>query len=103
MVQSTLTLSEPVTVLLSAAAASGSFVQTMFHGDCVLKVYGTFDGATFTLQSRGSDGTTGVPVTGISLTSAGTVTVVVPHGDWIKGVISGAGAGTLISAEVRAA
>lgn len=101
MVASTLTLGEPVTVLLSAASATGSFVQCQRGGNSILKVYGTFDSGTVTLESRASDGATAVPVTGVSMTAAGTVSLVVPEGDWVRAVITGAGGSAAISAEIR--
>jgi hypothetical protein len=86
--------------LLSAAAATGSAVRTS-GGRKAYFIYGTWDGATATLQWSPNGGTTWFSVAGSALTANGTFTDLPLSDGHCRVLISGAGGTTSLSSEIE--
>lgn len=88
--------SPTVVTLLSAGAATGN--QLLWPGGGgILKVVGTWNGATLALQDVGPDGTTLLSVGNASFTANGQIFFVLSRG-LIQATITGAGGSTSLTA-----
>jgi len=76
------------TLLTAAANGTGSAVPGFFTDKASLYVSGTFGGATVTLEASPDDGTTWVPVNGVSVTAA-TVLTIDLVATQVRGVVTG--------------
>ena len=88
------------TVLTAAAVTGAAFGSNDTLNTCV--IYGTWDGATATLEISPDDGTTWIVVDAINatLTANGAFDFMAAAGFLYRIAISGAGAGTSLSSKV---
>lgn len=86
--------------------ANGSTViNDLSRAEQRLSVFGTFDSGSFTLQTRASDDSTWIDERDttrsvVSITSDENITVTLPYGISVRGVVSGGGGSLDITAEI---
>lgn len=96
-------------VLFTEEAANGNGTPVNIDlpdDEAELVVYGTFDGATFTLESSPDNGTTWIQCRDlggvvVSLTTNRIVPMNFVYGEYIRGVLSGGGGSMSLNAFIR--
>lgn len=79
------------------ATGNGADVQVPVGGTYCLAINGTFGGTSFKLQIKGPDGSNYIDIPNTTFTAAGVVSVDLPAGSIVRGVLTGGAAMAIYS------